>query len=143
MNRERTTVIIADIEKYLRELEDLNIKTIEDLKERKNFYSASMLLLTIFNRVIDLGEELVLRKKLGMPATYSEIFALLRKADIINDKLFLELREIVRLRNRLSHEYFTFTEKDVFEGLKKIKIVKQFIKLLTAQNEKKSSSKKY
>jgi uncharacterized protein YutE (UPF0331/DUF86 family) len=133
MNRERITIIIADIEKYLRELEELNIKTIEDLKERKNFYSASMLLLTIFNRVIDLGQELVLRKKLGMPATYSEIFALLRKGNIINNKLFSELREIVRLRNRLSHEYFAFTEKDVFEGLKKIKIVKQFIKLLTAK----------
>jgi uncharacterized protein YutE (UPF0331/DUF86 family) len=133
MNRERITIIIADIEKYLRELEELNIKTIEDLKERKNFYSASMLLLTIFNRVIDLGQELVLRKKLGIPATYSEIFALLRKGNIINNKLFSELREIVRLRNRLSHEYFAFTEKDVFEGLKKIKIVKQFIKLLTAK----------
>ena len=133
MNRERITIIIADIEKYLRELEELNIKTIEDLKERKNFYSASMLLLTIFKRVIDLGQELVLRKKLGMPATYSEIFAFLRKGNIINNKLFSELREIVRLRNRLSHEYFAFTEKDVFEGLKKIKIVKQFIKLLTAK----------
>jgi uncharacterized protein YutE (UPF0331/DUF86 family) len=130
MNRERITLIIADIEKYLKELEELNIKTIEDLKERKNFYSASMLLLTIFNRVIDLGQELVLRKKLGVPATYSEIFALLRKANIINNKFFSELREIVKLRNRLSHEYFAFTEKDVFEGLKKIKIVKQFIKLL-------------
>jgi hypothetical protein len=32
MNRERITVIIADIEKYLKELEELNIKTIEDLK---------------------------------------------------------------------------------------------------------------
>jgi uncharacterized protein YutE (UPF0331/DUF86 family) len=133
MNRERITVIVADIEKYLKELEELNIKTIEDLKERKNFYSASMILLTIFNRVIDLGQELVLREKLGMPATYSEIFALLRKANIINNKLFSELREIVRLRNRLSHEYFAFTEKDVFEGLKKVKIVKQFIKLLTTK----------
>jgi uncharacterized protein YutE (UPF0331/DUF86 family) len=132
MNKERITIIMADIEKYLKELEELNIKTLEDLKERKNFYSASMLLLTIFNRVIDLGQELVLRKKLGMPATYSEVFSLLRKANIINNKLFSELKDIVKLRNRLSHEYFVFTERDVFEGLKKIKIVKQFVKLLKA-----------
>lgn len=60
---ERLTIITADIEKYLKELEGLNVKTMGDLKEKKNFYSTSMLLLTIFNRVIDLSQELVLTKK--------------------------------------------------------------------------------
>lgn len=41
--------------------------------------------------------------------------------------LFLELREIVRLRNRLFHEYFAFTENDVFQGMKKVKSVKEFL----------------
>lgn len=130
MTIERTIIIMADIEKYLRELEELNIKTLEDLKEKKNFYSASMVILTILNRVIDLGQESVLRKKLGVPATYAEIFAILRKADIINDRLFLELKEMVKIRNRLSHEYFAFTEKDVYDGIRKIKAVKEFVERL-------------
>lgn len=128
MNKERMTAIIADIEKYLKVLEELNVKTLDDLNEKKNFYSASMVLLTIFNRVIDLGQELVLAKKLGMPASYGEIFAILEKADIIRKKLFSGLREVVRLRNRLSHEYFTFTEKDVLEGLRKVGTVKEFVR---------------
>lgn len=127
MNRERMTVIVANIEKYLKELEELNVKTMKDLRERKNFYSVSMVLLTIFNRVIDLGQEVVLEKRLGIPATYAEIFATLERAGIINNKLFLELREMVKIRNRLSHEYFVFTEKDVFEGMKKIKVVREFV----------------
>lgn len=128
MNKERITVIIVDIGKYLKEFEGLNVKTMDDLKEKKNFYSASMVLLTIFNRVIDLGQEVVLTKKLGMPVTYADIFAILRKSGVISNKLFLELREIVRIRNRFSHEYYAFTEKDVFEGIKKVNAIKEFIR---------------
>lgn len=37
------------------------------------------------------------------------------------------MKKIVRIRNLLSHEYFTFTEKDVLEGLNAVDAVKEFI----------------
>ena len=129
-SRNRITTIIADIEKYLRELKELNVKNLGDLKEKKNFYSVSMVLFTIFNRLIDLAQEVVLTKSLGMPATYAEIFAILNKAGIINKRMFLALKEIVRIRNRFLHEYFAFTKNDVLQGIRKIKYVKEFMDLI-------------
>jgi len=74
---ERTARIISDIEKYLRDLEELDIKEARDLADKRNFYAISMVLFSILNRTIDLGEELVMANNLGMPSTYREIFKLL------------------------------------------------------------------
>lgn len=138
MNKDRVTLLVADIEKYLMELEDLNVKTKAGLREKRSFYAVSMVLLTIFNRVIDLGQELVISKKLGMPATYAEIFALLARAGVIDKKLLLEMKTIVRIRNRLSHEYFTFTEEDVFEGLKSVSSVSRYVDAILKEIKKSS-----
>ncbi len=123
----KITVITSEVEKYIKEFEDLRVRTHSDLQDRKNFYAASMVLLAIFTRVIDLGRELVVEKNLGMPATYAETFFILSKRGIISKALLLELREVVRLRNRLSHEYFSFTEQDVLEGIRKIAAIKEFL----------------
>ena len=74
---ERIARIISDIEKYLRDLEELDIKEARDLADKRNFYAISMVLFSILNRTIDLGEELVMANNLGMPSTYREIFKLL------------------------------------------------------------------
>jgi len=76
---ERIGKIISDIERYFRdlELEGLNIKKVEDLEDRKDFYAISMVLFSILNRAIDLGDEIVMANNLGMPSTYKEIFRLL------------------------------------------------------------------
>lgn len=39
---ERLGKIISDIEKYLRDLKELDINKIEDLRDKKNLYSVSM-----------------------------------------------------------------------------------------------------
>lgn len=72
---ERIGKIISDIERYFRdlELEGLNIKNVEDLEDRKDFYAISMVLFSILNRAIDLGDEIVMANNLGMPSTYKEI----------------------------------------------------------------------
>jgi hypothetical protein len=64
---ERIARIISDIEKYLRDLEELDIKEAKDLADKRNFYAISMVLFSILNRTIDLGEELVMANNLGMP----------------------------------------------------------------------------
>jgi len=46
-----------------------------------------MVLFTILNRAIDLGEEIVLSKNLGMPSTYKDIFRLLLKNKTIEKNI--------------------------------------------------------
>lgn len=74
-----------------------------------------------------MGEEIISYKKLGFPEKYKEIFYLLERDGIIDEKLYKELLELVRFRNLAAHEYFTFTEDDVFGALKKIGAVKKFV----------------
>jgi uncharacterized protein YutE (UPF0331/DUF86 family) len=126
---ERIVKIISDIERYFRdlELEGLNIKNVEDLEDRKDFYAISMVLFSILNRAIDLGDEIVMANNLGMPSTYKEIFRLLTRNEYIGKDMGEKLSNLVFYRNLLSHEYYDLTEEDVLEVFKKINIVKKFV----------------
>ena len=124
---ERIGKIISDIERYFRDLEGLSIKNVEDLEDRKDFYAISMVLFSILNRAIDLGDEIVMANNLGMPSTYKEIFRLLTRNEFIGKDMGEELSNLVFYRNLLSHEYYDLTEEDVFEVFKKISIVKKFV----------------
>ncbi len=124
---ERIGKIINDIGRYFRDLEELNVTRVEDLEDRKNFYAISMVLFSILNRSIDLGDEIVMANNLGMPSTYKEIFKLLTKNKFISKDMGEELSNLVFYRNLLSHEYHDLTEEDVFETFKKISIIKKFV----------------
>lgn len=124
---ERLGKIISDIEKYLRDLKELNINKIEDLRDKKNLYSVSMVLFSIINRTIDLADEIVMSNNLGMPSTYKEIFNLLAKNDYIDDTLRDKMSSLVFYRNLVSHEYYDMTEKDIFDVMERIGIVREFV----------------
>ncbi len=86
MNNQRIMKIIKDIERFFNDLKDEKIKSEKDLKNKEKFYAVSMILFFIINRAIDLGEEIVSAKKLGFPEKYREIFYLLSRKDIIEEK---------------------------------------------------------
>ena len=66
---ERLTKIISDIYRYPDDLERMKIKDPRDLDGTKNFYAVSMILFALINRVIDLGDEIVTSRNLGVPGT--------------------------------------------------------------------------
>ena len=55
---ERLTKIISDIYRYPDDLERIEIKDPRDRDDMRNFYAVSMILSTLINRVIDLGDEI-------------------------------------------------------------------------------------
>jgi len=124
---ERIGKIISDIEKYLRDLEELKIKKIEDLEDKRNFYALSMALFSALNRTIDLGSEIVMANNLGIPSTYRDIFKLLSKNGFIDKTLEKELSRLVFYRNLLSHGYYDLTDKDIFDLLGRRDVIKQFV----------------
>lgn len=128
MNYERIANIIKDIEKFFADLHKSNVKNLKQLENKEKFYAVSMMLFSIINRAIDMGEEIVSDKKLGFPSKYREIFYLLEKNKIIDKKLSVDLASLIHFRNLAAHEYQTFKEKDVFEALEKIESVNKFIK---------------
>lgn len=130
IDKERIAKILSDLDRYFKDLEALSIHTMQDLQDPRNFYSVSMLLFSLLNRSIDLGDELVTSLRLGMPEKYRDIFELLYKEKIIDRSLYNNFVELIRLRNLIAHEYQMFTEKDIFPGIQKVKEVRAFMDIV-------------
>jgi len=124
---EKISIIIEDIDMYLKKLENINILSVGDLKEDIKFYASSMVVFSILNRTIDLGDEIVKNEKLGYPTEIKEIFVLLSNKKIISKETEIKLRDLVISRNKLAHRYGAIKTKDVFDLIKNMKYVKKFI----------------
>lgn len=124
---EKIAKAIADIENWFKELEKLCIKNVEDLNDPRNFHTTSMLVFSIINRTIDIGEEVVAKERLGFPSSYREVFEILEKNSIINEKLKENLSRLVFYRNLFAHEYFSFSKKEVSDALQEVKEVETFV----------------
>jgi len=98
-----------------------------DLDDIKNFYAVSMILFTLINRVIDLGDEIVTSRNLGVPGTYREIFNLLERGKVIDKELASDLSNLVYQRNILAHEYHNLTAKDVFRTYRRVYVIRKFV----------------
>jgi len=127
MDREKIIKILSDIDKYLKDLEGRKIVSLGDLRNLEKYYACSMILFSLLNRVIDLGQEIVISKKFGMPSSYKDIFRLLYERRIVNKKNFEGLKKFVDLRNALSHEYYRADEKKIFDALQEIEQVEKFV----------------
>ena len=126
-DEERIGTIFSDIQRYLKDFEELGIHNIVDLHDKRNFYASSMVLFSLLNRVFDCGSEMAIAHNLGIPGTYREIFILLRKDGIIENDLAHDMIGMVTYRNLLSHEYHGISDETLFELTKKIPRIRQFV----------------
>lgn len=124
---DRIITMLMDIERYFRDLESFGIKSKNDLGTPANYYGVSMVLFSLLNRVIDLAQEIVIKKKMGMPSAYKDNFRILKREGIIDESLLNDLEKLTGLRNMLSHEYYRIEQKDIFEGIKRLKAVRIFL----------------
>ncbi|MEK6827020.1 MAG: HepT-like ribonuclease domain-containing protein [Nanoarchaeota archaeon] len=129
-DKEKIMIIIEDIEMYLKKLENMKIKSQEDLKNDLNFYASSMLIFSAINRIIDLGDEVVKEEHLGYPTEIKEIFVLLLNKKIINKAMETKLKDLIISRNKLAHRYGAIKTEDIFKIIKEIKIIKEFSDLV-------------
>lgn len=127
MDRERIVKIVSDIEKYMNDLEEMGIKTADDLAGMEKYYATSMIMFSLLNRVIDLAQEVVVGRKLGMPSSYREIFRILRERDFISKEMLGEMEKFVNLRNALSHEYYRISPAEIFRAVKNISFARKFV----------------
>jgi uncharacterized protein YutE (UPF0331/DUF86 family) len=105
--------VISDIKKYYADFEKLGIK---DSMDYKTFYAASMLVFSLINSAIDLGNEIISAKHFEFPAYYDSVFEILFKNKIIDKKTSSNLIYLVRIRNAISHRYFSITENELIKA---------------------------
>ncbi len=121
-------MIFSDIRTYAADLESMEIRSVGDLHDRKNFYAVSMILFSLLNRVFDLGSEIVMARNLGIPGTYREIFVRLEKDGLIDPDLANRMIRMAASRNLLSHEYHGITEEQLFALLKDAGHIQAFVR---------------
>jgi uncharacterized protein YutE (UPF0331/DUF86 family) len=126
-DRARINKIVRDINRFLNDLDKMNVESIDDLKDMEKFYAVSMVLFALINRTVDLGDEIVASLNIGMPSKYSDVFYLLRRNDYISRELTQNLILLVDARNLLSHEYQDFDEEDIFDIMEKAQSIKEFV----------------
>ena len=126
-NMERIIITIKEIEKYKHDLSEYSIKKIFDLKDKKTFYASSMLVFTILNKIIDLGNDILVSEHVGAPQTSLDTMLLLAKAGIMNEKEAQQLNKLVAKRNDFAHFYGTIDEKNLFYLIENLHSVDSFI----------------
>ncbi|MEI6731285.1 MAG: HepT-like ribonuclease domain-containing protein [archaeon] len=124
---ERIGKAVADIEKYLKELEGYKISSISSLEDSKTYNASSMLILAILNRAIDLGADILSAENLGAPATYQDILPMLSKSGFMNKKEADNLNNLIKKRNIFAHYYGDLTEKEVFNTIGEIGQIRLFV----------------
>ena len=128
---ERVAVMKADAEHYLDELEAIGVNSREDLKNRTKYYAASMLLFSIINRTIDLGEELLKVEEIKkMALSYREVFNLLQKNGTISGDLHSKIDKLVKTRNCLAHEYERFDDLDIYSVYEGMSAIREFLDIV-------------
>jgi uncharacterized protein YutE (UPF0331/DUF86 family) len=126
-DREQVTKVVSDIERYTKDLQELDIRAREDLEDRRTLYALSMLLFTIINRALDLADEVIITNRLGMPQSYKEIFDILRRRRFIDRDLAEEMAALVFYRNMIAHQYDDLTDDDLWALLQRLDTILKFV----------------
>ena len=124
---DRISSAIGDIERFFDDMSRIRICEEVSEEDLKGFYAASMVLLAVINRAIDLANEVILLYGWEEPFSYAEAFRVLERQEVIDKDLCGRLVVLVRLRNFLSHEYHRATERDIRQACELIGSVREFV----------------
>ncbi len=102
------------LEEYLKD------DIVQDVVEYNLFISINMM--------IDLATHIVVDNKMGAPNSLAETFVILYKANCITKENLKTYRNMVGLRNLLSHEYIDIDKKIIYDVMKnRLGDIKSFI----------------
>lgn len=125
---EKIGKIVDDINRYIEDLKGFGITKEEDLFDKEVFYAASMVVFSVLNRCIDLGNEIISTCRFGMPTTYKDIFEILYRKRIIDKDVRSKCITFIYYRNLIAHEYHRIAEEQLFDIIRRIVIIDKFLK---------------
>jgi len=139
-DRLRINKIIIDIEEYFTRLKGINL-TKDNLEIDEKFFSVSMILFSILNRMVDLAGEIIIKNEFGMPGSYEQYFDVLKSNGIIDKTLSDNLKRLVKDRNLFAHEYYNLQRSQVLRISKDIYFVKDFVEKVKKEVERRDGKK--
>lgn len=110
---------IAEIEKYLSELEEIIPDKFEKYKS-SNLVKAGCE--RYFEKIIEAATDIafmvIVKKKFRLPDDDIDAFNILSEHKIINGELYKKLKQAKGMRNIIAHEYGKIDDKIVFDAIK-------------------------
>lgn len=89
-----------------------------------------MILFALLNRVFDLGSEVIIAHRSGIPTTYREIFSLIEQEGIITHTLAQSMKHFGISRNLVSHEHQGITPDQLYTLIGETETIKSFVECL-------------
>lgn len=109
---------VDEIEKYLKELEEIKI---DDFEQYKIDFKSKALYERYFEKIVeaivDLAFLIIKEEKLKIPEEDKDAFDILAQKEIINQELAERLKNAKGMRNIIAHEYGKLNDKLVFDAV--------------------------
>ncbi len=115
---------ILRFERHLKGIEKLKG---ENLSDYLIYNTLAMECFQGANALIEIGEQVVSRHRLGLPSSYAEVFLLLHKGGFLGEEELGKARRLVFLRNLIAHEYHRMTEDELLEMANLLIDMKEFV----------------
>jgi uncharacterized protein YutE (UPF0331/DUF86 family) len=117
LDRERILAKLDEMDGYLRELESIVPRSIEEYRQTEKRRACERLLQISVECVIDVCNLLVVGLRLGLPAEEDDLFEKLEGAGVISAGTRDIVRRMKGCRNILVHEYGRVLDEIIFEAV--------------------------
>ena len=135
IDKEKIKKRFSEINRAVKEIKNISAIPDKDFwAEKKNIAALKYYLLQAIEAVGNISAHIVAKVyNLGI-SSFGECFDVLEKESIFDDVFILKLRQMVKFRNRLVHEYWDVDDKKVLDFARKdVGDFKDFIKLIDEQ----------
>lgn len=99
----------------------------KDISDYLIYNTLAMECFQAVNALIEIGEYIVVKNKLGFPSSYREIFEILENSKIIEKEELENLKRLIFLRNLIAHEYQKISSEELLEMVDLLEKVKKFV----------------
>lgn len=116
VDRDKLRQKIYFIERELRRLEEIGRVPLEDFKgDIIKFHASVRCLQVAIEAMMDTGNHIIARRRLGIPKTYGEVFRILTEEGVIPREMLDTCLKMVKFRNRAVHLYEEIEPDEVYE----------------------------
>ncbi|WP_290902757.1 HepT-like ribonuclease domain-containing protein [Ferroglobus sp.] len=119
--------LVEHILRFERHLEGAKKLKSKDVRDYFVYNTLAMECFQAVNTLIDIAQYIVMKKRLGFPSTYRELFEILEEAGYISGEELKTFKRLVFLRNLIAHEYYRISENELLEMVNLLEKCSDFV----------------
>ncbi len=119
--------LVECILRFERHLEGAKKLKSRDVRDYFVYNTLAMECFQAVNTLIDIAQYIVMKRRLGFPSTYRELFEILEEAGYISEEELKALKRLVFLRNLIAHEYYRISENELLEMVNLLEKCSDFV----------------